>query len=513
MATGPIDYTRGFAAANPLGGVLEAMQAGATFAGIEQQRQMRDLQIAQQRQAQMRQAAIGEAMQALINNPNPTFADYQRVALLAPKEQSEQLLKGWEALSKERRENQLGQVGQVLAAARAGANDVAINLLREQAVAAQNSGQADQARAWGTWADLIERDPSGATATIGTLIAQLPGGDKVIESVGKVQEQRRLSELAGPQLRSAIAAADKAESDAKAAGVTAEFAPQVAQANLTTAQSNAVIAAQNANVAAEMARLGLDKARADVRNVLSTINDRAARLGLDRERLGLETARTLAEIQQRNADIPESARKGINDSAVAAAAAGQQARRLESLAADLAKAGGGFGALSTATEWLRRSTGNQNAMSELRQEYIRLRNTLAIQSLPPGPATDRDIQLALAGFPPETADSRTIASFLTGMAKMQKVTETVEKAKADWLANNRGSLGRASSTFQAGDFAARQGETFADFSTRIATQVTRSPMAAAVQQIPGQGPAAPAQAAPAAPSIRDQADAILRGGR
>jgi hypothetical protein len=254
--------------------------------------------------------------------------------------------------------------------------------------------------------------------------------------------------------------------------------------------------------------------RTNIRNLESQIGDRAVRQRLDADRLALDTARTLGEIQDRNGRIPESAQKGINDAAVASSAAGQQARRLESLAADLTKAGGGFGALSTATEWLRRSTGNQNAMSELRQEYVRLRNGLAIQSLPPGPATDRDIQLALSGFPPENADSRTIASFLTGMAKLQKVSENVEKAKADWLANNRGSLGRASATFQAGDFAARQGETFPDFSARIVTQATRSPMAGAIEQIPeSSGPTAVRPAAPAGPSVREQADAILRGGR
>ena len=106
------------------------------------------------------------------------------------------------------------------------------------------------------------------------------------------------------------------------------------------------------------------------------------------------------------------------------------------------------------------------------------------------------------------------------MAKMQQLVGATEAARADWLANNRGSLGRAGATFQAGDFAARQGESYADFTARIAADLAKpapGTAAAAIEQIPGQGAAAMAaqEAARRNPAlnIREQADAILRGGR
>jgi hypothetical protein len=507
MAQGPIDYTRGFGAVNPFGSVMQGLEAGATFAGIQQQQQARAMQMQAAQAEQERQQQMATAVDALLRNPNATRADYDRVAVFMPEKQREGLINAFNARTAEQQGNDLRFAGQVEAALAGGNPAIAQQLITERAAAERNSGREDQARGYETWAQIAQTSPDALRVVVGNILATLPGGGAVLENIGRVGSERRANELAGPQLRTA-------EANAVTAGVNAEFARPLAVAGLGTAQANAVTAAAAAAVAPELARLNVVQTRTNITNLESQIGDRAVRQRLDADRLALDTARTLGEIQDRNGRIPESAQKGINDAAVASSAAGQQARRLESLAADLTKAGGGFGALSTATEWLRRSTGNQNAMSELRQEYVRLRNGLAIQSLPPGPATDRDIQLALSGFPPENADSRTIASFLTGMAKLQKVSENVEKAKADWLANNRGSLGRASATFQAGDFAARQGETFPDFSARIVTQATRSPMAGAIEQIPeSSGPTAVRPAAPAGPSVREQADAILRGGR
>jgi hypothetical protein len=486
---------------------MQGLEAGATFAGIQQQQQARAMQMQAAQAEQERQQQMATAVDALLRNPNATRAEYDRVAVFMPEKQREGLINAFNARTAEQQGNDLRFAGQVEAALAGGNTAIAQQLITERAAAERNSGREDQARGYETWAQIAQTSPDALRVVVGNILATLPGGGAVLENIGRVGSERRANELAGPQLRTA-------EANAVTAGVNAEFARPLAVAGLGTAQANAVTAAAAAAVAPELARLNVVQTRTNIRNLESQIGDRAVRQRLDADRLALDTARTLGEIQDRNGRIPESAQKGINDAAVASSAAGQQARRLESLAADLTKAGGGFGALSTATEWLRRSTGNQNAMSELRQEYVRLRNGLAIQSLPPGPATDRDIQLALSGFPPENADSRTIASFLTGMAKLQKVSENVEKAKADWLANNRGSLGRASATFQAGDFAARQGETFPDFSARIVTQATRSPMARAIEQIPeSSGPTAVRPAAPAGPSVREQADAILRGGR
>jgi hypothetical protein len=190
--------------------------------------------------------------------------------------------------------------------------------------------------------------------------------------------------------------------------------------------------------------------------------------------------------------------------------------QFNSLADKLAAEGGGFGLFSSASDYLRKATGNQGYVQELRQEFTRLRNSAAVQSLPPGPATDRDIQLVLEGFPPANADARTMASFLRGMAKLQDIDAAVQNSRVDWLSQNRGSLGRAQTSFIAGDFGVKPGETFSDFTARVSSEVGRRYQQRGATPAPGAATPTPATPTPAGQpaqpsSIRARADAIIRG--
>lgn len=534
MAIGPIDYTSAFGQqGGPFGQIMQGLQAGSQFAAIEQQRAAQQAAIEAQRQktaaeeaAMRRQQQINDAVAGLVANPNRTFADYERVAVLLPEKEAASLRANFEGLSKERQASDLSFSGQVLAAFNSKAPQVGISLLRERAAGERNAGREQQARAFTTWADIAERDPESASATIGTLVSVLPGGDKVVESVGKVQQQSREAALFGPGLAEAKAKADKAKADAIRAGVDAEFAPLMAQAGLTKAQSEAITAASNARFADALNQAGLNEKNWNIRRVQNQISVESARLKLDREKTAADVQLALARVGEISSSLPEQAKKDINTAAVAAGVAKQQAAQFNSLANRLQEAGGGFGALSRGTEWFKKATGNEDYVTQLRQEFTRLRNSAAVQSLPPGPATDRDIALVLEGFPAATADATTMASFLRGMAKLQDINAATENARVDWLANNRGSLGRAQSAFPAGDFAAKPGETWVDMSTRIAQEInTRyasgagAPPGQPSPAIPG-APVQPGQVAPASPrpagggtSIRAQADAIIRGGR
>jgi hypothetical protein len=533
----PINYM--IPQADPFAGVLQGLKLGASVQEVEAARAKREMDLAAQQQAIARQQQLGQAMQGLMAKQNPTFADYQAVAVLAPKDQSESLLKSWEALSKEQQGNDLRFGAQVLSAFQVGSPDVGVSLLEQRAQAERNSGREEQARAYETWAQLAKVDPKSAQSTIGVMLAGLPGGDKVVESVGRVQTQQREATLFGPALTQARANADKATADAVKAGVDAQFAPALAQAGLTKAQSDAIKAATDARFAEALNQAGLNEKNWNIRAAQNRINVESTRLGLDQQKTAADVQLTLARIGEIATSLPEQAKKDINTAAVAAGTAKQQAAQFNSLADRLTAEGGGFGVLSSATDYLRKATGNQGYMQELRQEFTRLRNSAAVQSLPPGPATDRDIALVLEGFPPANADSRTMASFLRGMAKIQDINSATENARVDWLSNNRGSLARARSGFQAGEFTANAGETFMDLSARIAQDVSNRYAAGAggaptqpAAAIPG-APVRPGQVAPDIPrvgaptsiggampgvppattDIRSQADLIIRGGR
>lgn len=266
--------------------------------------------------------------------------------------------------------------------------------------------------------------------------------------------------------------ADKAQAEANIKIVEARYAPESQRAKLIKDAADAQKAATDASWEDKVKAIGYAKTVAEIKNINSEIGVRGAKLGLDTQMTQVNVLEKLAQIQKLNTDIPESTRKLINDSAVVAATSKQAANQFNDLASRIESAGGGYGGFSSFNSYLTKAGGFQNGTYDLRQEYTRLRNNAAIKSLPPGPATDKDISLALSGFPTETADARTLASFLRGMAKLQEIDATVANAKTDWVAQNNGVLTRANKTFVAGDYTAKQGETFVDFSNRIAKDVS-----------------------------------------
>jgi hypothetical protein len=549
MATA-FDYTSAFGQqGGPFGSLSQGLQLGAQLAQADQQTALREAQTAKIQQElaanqakAVQQQKLGEAYKSLVDKVRSDTwqpADFQGVALLAPKEQSEAAIKFFDTLSKDRQAQVLSSTTQVMAALGSKNPEIGVEQLNQRAEGFRKRGDEGQAKFLETQAKLAAIDPALVVATLGDTLIGLPGGKEAIESLAKRNEDRRAAMLFGPQLQKAQYDADKAREDAIKSGVDAQFAPAMAQAGLTKAQSDAIKAATDARFAEALNQAGLNEKNWNIRAAQNQINVASARLGLDQTKTAADVQLTLARIGEIATSLPEQAKKDINTAAVAAGTAKQQASQFNSLADRLAAEGGGFGVFSSATDYLRKATGNQGYMQELRQEFTRLRNSAAVQSLPPGPATDKDIALVLEGFPPSNADSRTMSSFLRGMAKIQDINSATENARVDWLANNRGSLGRASSVFPAGDFAAKPGETWVDMSTRIAQEINNRYAAGAggapaqpAAAIPG-APLRPGQVAPAGPrvgtpgslggampgvpaattDIRSQADLIISGRR
>lgn len=316
----------------------------------------------------------------------------------------------------------------------------------------------------------------------------------------------------------AIALADKGVADAKTAQITAKNAPEKAAAEAKRATAEAQKATVDAKYAEQIQIAGLNKTNWDIKNLQSEIRIRSEKLNLDRQTTQANVAEKLSAIQQRLTDIPESARKLINESATQSATSKQAATQYNDLASRIESAQGGKGRLTSASEWFASQLGSQDAWTQIRNEYTRVRNSVAIKSLPPGASTDADIQLALKGIPPENANAATLASFLRGNAKLQDIDSAINNSKTDWLSQNNGLLTRAKSTFIAGDYATKPGETFNDFAQRIVGDVAkkyRSPEQLEKERVQELASRIPTKEAPAATPVdtRSRADAILRGGK
>ena len=405
---------------SPFEAALSGFKIGATIADVAAQRQAQERDLARQKMLQ-------EQVQALIKNPNPNVRDFINVAMLMPRAEADNMRASWDALSNDRRENELRFGGQVMSAFSSDQPQIGIKLLRDRATAERNAGREAQASALETWAQMAEINPANAQKTIGIMLAGVPGGDKVLQS--------SIAALTAP--------AQVAEKEA--AALQKEFEARNTPQRL--ALENALTGAQ-------------------IRNLDSTIADRAKRFQLDLDKLQSDAEREIYKLQQKAGQLDPSAIDLVNKSSIAAVASEQSAARMLDLAKLLDQLGGGYGALSNVNAWIRNATGNQDAWTQARQEYVRLRNTQAIKSLPPGPATDRDIELALKGFPSDNADAGTISSFLRGMAKLSQYEAVAEGAKAEWV-NSVGSLGRSTRDIEIGGIRVPRNTTYVDFARQF----------------------------------------------
>jgi hypothetical protein len=488
-------------AANPFQtGLTEGMRFGATmqdFQAAQLQRQQaqqdRELKLQQQQQAMQVQQQQQQAQQAeqqrrvdvqqRLSTKRPqdyNLLDTIALADLYPKDTQIAMKELFAKLPEEKQLQQVKTLGGITSAVRSGNIDAARALMTEQIEANKETDPQESAR-YKNMLETLNVNPSAVFTTIAPILATFgkPGQDALSSILG--------AEKTGVETRKLTAEASQAE-------VQATNEQKVIDANLAEKNWN-------------------------VKNLKSQISDRVAQRNLDQQRLNLDTNKAIADATAKAGEIPEFAQKAVNEAAINASASKQLASQSMSLAQQLEAAGGGYGALSGASEWLSKTTGTQGALTELRKEYVRLKNQGVIKALPPGVATDKDIELAAAGFLPETANAKTLASFLRGMAKLQTIEANVSNAKVDWLAQNKGLLTKPKSTMVVGDYTAKTGESFSDFSNRIATDTAkqfRSPSQIAeeqrqrsVAQIPTTG-GAPAAAKP---NVRAAADAILGGAR
>ncbi len=196
MADQPFDYTMP-GAVNPVDAMFGGMQFGQQQRAGEQQMQLANsqeqraqTQFGQQNiqfdQAQQdRATALKAAMEAKnaaaklqtdlvglagkVASGAATSADFSAMAALHP-ELTDEMAKMWEGQTNERKQADTANIYKAAAAIKAGQPQIAIDMLEERAVAADEAGdkmEADVARAMAAG---IKADPSAGLATLGLLL-------------------------------------------------------------------------------------------------------------------------------------------------------------------------------------------------------------------------------------------------------------------------------------------------------------------------------------------------------
>jgi hypothetical protein len=276
----PINYS--IDVQNPFEAALGGFKLGAAGAEAQVQAQAREQALKAQTE-----------LKTLFENPNATAADFARVSSFLPKDQAESVRKSFEIMTTSQQQNKLQQSGQVYTAIKSGQPDIAKGLLRDQADALRNSGREQDAKATETYLQLIDINPTGSQATIGLMLATLPGGKELLENIDKTLSTGRAEALAPSGLTKAVADADKAVSDA------------------ITAQSTATNSAEKAAADAAKAKADSQKAQVDARyaeqTTLAELKKKAADLGLtaaqtgsalaQTKKLGVETSKAVLELE------------------------------------------------------------------------------------------------------------------------------------------------------------------------------------------------------------------------
>lgn len=403
------------------GSILGGIQAGQTLAAVHDARALKE--------------QYSTDLHDALSNPTP-----QKFSELIAKypQQQKAFQASWGILNKDQQDQQFNSGTQAYNAIQNGRPEVASGILDKQIAALKNTGQdtsdLEKLR------EAIDRDPKGAGAQIALSLSSFDP-----DRWSKIMTELRTSQVAPAQAMKAGAEATKA----------------VYEAANTPERQNL-----------------------DNQNIQSQIKERSSRLNLDQDKLQSDVELKLNELGQKATTLDDGAKKIINDSTVASVAADQAAGQMLNLAGQLDKLGGGYGAFGSASEFLKNSTGNQDAMSAARREYARLRNTQAVKNLPPGSASDADVAMALEGFPKETADAQTLSSFMRGMAKLSQYEATNENAKSEWV-NAVGHLGKPKTDIQIDGVAVPKGTTYTEFAKKyIADKAGQRGAEQAQQRVP-----------------------------
>ena len=169
---------------------------------------------------------------------------------------------------------------------------------------------------------------------------------------------------------------------------------------------------------------------------------------------GAGAAQAVANAQNAgNPPLSDAATVRVNDAFTASDAARTRAGQLTELNDKITAAvrddiAGSGGQIGRAYRTLFEGVGGATEYARLLREFTRLRNAEVVRALPPGPATDRDIQLISRGFPGENGSTEEIQQFLSAASRMATYEADYNRFRGMFMDANRGSMGRTQRRFE-----------------------------------------------------------------
>ncbi|MBV4553057.1 DNA transfer protein [Pseudomonas sp. SWRI102] len=150
----------------------------------------------------------------------------------------------------------------------------------------------------------------------------------------------------------------------------------------------------------------------------------------------LEFGRQRGFVSKEGQELSVNMQKRLSDAGDQALQSEGNAARYGELASQVDQSNIRGGLLGNWQETLKETTGDQDAVSNLRQRFNAIKASQVVSNLPPGAASDMDIKLALSGFPTDKANKQQISGFLRGLAKLEQRSAEYNNFKSDWITDN-----------------------------------------------------------------------------
>jgi len=324
----------------------------------------------------------------------PSAQTLTPLLMAVPPQTAEALRKHWEGMESNQRESTIALGGQTMSAILAGRTDLAAGLFEQRAAAAENAGNAAEAKFYRDAARIAQTNPQFALATSAVMMGSNPAAKQMIENL--------LSARGAPTAeRTAAAGARRAEAQA------------------TSEEAQSIFAGERAAV--------------EVEKLQAEITNNAQRLGLDAEKARNDLMIKLQEFEAKRGELSPSTMERLNKTASESVLANQRADQMRDLSREIQTNITQSGIVARGDELIRQAAGTQDRESLLRREYARLRNSAVIAALPAGASSDRDIQVFMSGFLDENANPEILAAGLRGMEKVARYEAETKAMETEWL--------------------------------------------------------------------------------
>ena len=168
-------------------------------------------------------------------------------------------------------------------------------------------------------------------------------------------------------------------------------------------------------------------------------NIAAQRLALDQQEFGFKMQQAQEKAQQLISEAPKlsvNMEKGIETAVNNATASSNSANSMSALAQQFRAEKPTTGLFGNAQNMFAKLTGSDTTLRDLRIRQNALVNSQVLKFLPPGPATDKDVEIVRQGAPTDMDNPETVARWLDAMANLERRNAQFNEFNAEWMSAN-----------------------------------------------------------------------------